>query len=376
MIAIVKYNAGNIGSVTNALNRLGVNNMVTDDPAKLKMAEKVVFPGVGEASSAMRYLRDRGLDHVIKNLTQPVLGICLGMQLMCAHSEEGDAECLGIFDTTVKRFPASPGIKVPHMGWNSLGLIRTRKHPTFESYQDDFGTQNSHPPKGGQGGQLPAFNQKIPKRATFHTANPITYQHTRELARENRLKLTETERILWSQLKGSQRNTRFLKQHVIDSFIVDFVSLERKLIIEIDGQIHQFQKSADEQREQALSSLGYEILRFTDSEVKNQLSNCLNKIDSVLVSNLEFKNTDSRPASPLEEEKFRKSTLLRGLTNSTDLYYVHSYYAVPNKNAIAVCDYITPFASVMQIDNFYATQFHPEKSAAVGERILKNFIEL
>ncbi len=105
MIAIVKYNAGNIGSVTNALNRLGVESIVTDDPELLKKADKVIFPGVGEAGTAMKYLRERGLDKVIKELKQPVLGICLGMQLMCNHSEEGDTECLGIFDVRVKRFP-------------------------------------------------------------------------------------------------------------------------------------------------------------------------------------------------------------------------------------------------------------------------------
>ncbi|PPK94395.1 glutamine amidotransferase [Nonlabens xylanidelens] len=198
MIAIVKYNAGNIGSVTNALNRLGIENKVTDDPEELKAADKVIFPGVGEAGTAMNYLRERGLDQVIRELKQPVLGICLGMQLMCSHSEEGDTECLGIFDTTVKKFPATEGMKVPHMGWNSL-----------------------------------------------------------------------------------------------------------------------------------------------NTEVVDQ-----------------------------------QSSILQGLQPAADVYYVHSYYAEVCENTVAACDYILPFSSVLQKDNFYATQFHPEKSAGIGEQILKNFIEL
>lgn len=198
MIAIVKYNAGNIGSVTNALNRLGIENMVTDDPTLLKNAEKVIFPGVGEAGTAMHYLRERGLDKVIVNLKQPVLGICLGMQLMCNHSEEGDTNCLGIFDTPVKKFPAAAGLKVPHMGWNSIN--------------SEFRIQNSE--------------------------------------------------------------------------------------------------------------------------------------------------------------------LIDGIKNESDVYYVHSYYAAVCEHTVAVCDYIFPFSSVLQKDNFYATQFHPEKSALVGEQLLKNFLEI
>ena len=105
-VAIVKYNAGNIMSVSYALQRLGIEPIVTDNPIELQQADKVIFPGVGEASTAMTYLRERGLDIVLKNLKQPFLGICLGMQLMGTHSEEGDTECLGIFDTMVKKFPA------------------------------------------------------------------------------------------------------------------------------------------------------------------------------------------------------------------------------------------------------------------------------
>lgn len=123
-IVIIKYNAGNIESVNNALNRLGVNAEITADPEKIRQAEKVIFPGVGEASTTMEYLRRHKLDELIVSLKQPVLGICLGLQLMCSHSEEGDTTCLGIFDEKVKRFIPRPGkefvTKVPHMGWNSI----------------------------------------------------------------------------------------------------------------------------------------------------------------------------------------------------------------------------------------------------------------
>ena len=118
MIAIVKYNAGNITSVKNAIERLGFECIVTDDSNELEKADKVIFPGVGEASSAMEYLKEKGLDEVIKNLKQPFLGICLGMQLMCDYSEEGNVDCLGIFKTNVKKFP--PLDLVPQMGWNTI----------------------------------------------------------------------------------------------------------------------------------------------------------------------------------------------------------------------------------------------------------------
>lgn len=120
-VAIVKYNAGNIYSVDCALKRVGVEAQITDDPELLKKADKVVFPGVGEARSTMEYLKAHRLDEVICDLKQPVLGICIGMQLMCRHSEEGDVDCLGIFDVPVKRFiPTDTTLKVPHMGWNQL----------------------------------------------------------------------------------------------------------------------------------------------------------------------------------------------------------------------------------------------------------------
>jgi len=191
-LAIVKYNAGNIMSVSYALNRLGIDPIVTDDPTILKNADKVIFPGVGEASTAMNYLRQHDLDVVIKNLTQPILGICLGMQLMGIHSEEGDTQCLGIFDTNVKKFP--PVDKVPHMGWNQ---------------------------------------------------------------------------------------------------IFDF-----------------------------------------------------------------------------------RSPLLKGIDEKSFVYFVHSFYVEKCKKTAVSCDYILPFSAGLVKDNFYAFQFHPEKSGETGAKILKNFIEL
>lgn len=192
-VAIVKYNAGNVQSVLYALGRLGVEAELTDDPAALQAADKVIFPGVGEASSAMRYLRDRGLDKVLTSLHQPFLGICLGMQLMANHSEEGDTKCLGVFDHEVKLFPSSVG-KVPHMGWN--------------------------------------------------------------------------------------------------------------LLVEQEGPLLQ-----------------------------------------------------DLPADPY-------------------VYFVHSFYVEPGASTIATCDYGMPFSAVMQKENYYATQFHPEKSGAVGAKILENFLAI
>jgi len=120
MVAVLKYNAGNVQSVLFALERLGVQAVWTDDPAALQAADKVIFPGQGEAASAMQYLRERGLDTVIRSLQQPVLGICIGLQLFCRHSEENDTDCLGIFDATVRKFSGMSGLKVPQMGWNQL----------------------------------------------------------------------------------------------------------------------------------------------------------------------------------------------------------------------------------------------------------------
>ena len=142
-LVIIKYNAGNIQSVLYALERIGREAVVTDDQAQIAAADKVIFPGVGEASTAMEYLRERGLDELIRGLRQPVLGICLGMQLMCSYSEENDTTCLGIFEEKVRRFapmdaavPAAPGapiFKTPQIGWNNIYDLRT---PLFEGVAD------------------------------------------------------------------------------------------------------------------------------------------------------------------------------------------------------------------------------------------------
>ncbi len=118
-VAIVKYNAGNVESVKNALNRLNIAPVLTDDAETLKSADKIIFPGVGEASTAMRFLRERNLDELIKSLTQPVLGICLGMQLLCEFSDENETQCLGILPYQVRRFE-SENLKIPQMGWNNI----------------------------------------------------------------------------------------------------------------------------------------------------------------------------------------------------------------------------------------------------------------
>ena len=125
-VAIVKYNAGNIYSVVNAMKRLGINPILTDDAEMLQKADRVLFPGQGQAKEAVEYLKAHQLDQVIKNLTQPVLGICVGQQLLCRHSEEGDVDCIGIFDVDVKRFkPQKHEDKVPAMGWNELYDLKT-----------------------------------------------------------------------------------------------------------------------------------------------------------------------------------------------------------------------------------------------------------
>lgn len=136
-VAIVKYNAGNIYSVESAIRRLGIEPCLTDDANKLRSADCVLFPGQGEASGAMKYLCERQLDKVICDLRQPVLGICIGQQLMCKHSEEGDTECLGIFDSEVKRFrPEKHEDKIPAMGWNEITQL---KSPLFEGVSEgDF----------------------------------------------------------------------------------------------------------------------------------------------------------------------------------------------------------------------------------------------
>jgi glutamine amidotransferase len=186
-VAIIKYNAGNIYSVSYALKRLGIEATITADPELLHKADKVIFPGVGEAQTTMEYLKEHKLDSIIKDLKQPVLGICLGMQLMCRYSEEGNADCLGIFDTDVKRFiPQKHEDKVPHMGWNTItntkeGLFNKQLenqfvyfvhsfyvpvneftaattdyiHPFSASlHKDNFYATQFHPEKSGQVGEV------------------------------------------------------------------------------------------------------------------------------------------------------------------------------------------------------------------------------
>ncbi len=127
-IAIIKYNAGNITSLNFAVQRLGVETIITDNENEINNADKVIFPGVGEASTTMKYLKEKGLDTIIKNLKQPVLGICLGMQLMCSYSEEGNTECINIFDEKVKKFQQvkhNEIIKIPHTGWNTINNLKS-----------------------------------------------------------------------------------------------------------------------------------------------------------------------------------------------------------------------------------------------------------
>lgn len=135
-VSIIKYNAGNIQSVLFALERIGITATVTDDPAIIQQADKVIFPGVGEASTAMQYLKERRLDQLILSLTQPVLGICLGMQLLCSHSAENNTTCLNIFNqVSVRNFdPANPAIKVPQIGWNTISELKGK---LFESIPDN-----------------------------------------------------------------------------------------------------------------------------------------------------------------------------------------------------------------------------------------------
>lgn len=136
-VVIIKYNAGNVQSVIYALNKLGVEPIISDDPDTIKTADKVIFPGVGEASTAMNYLKNRQLDQIITDLKQPFLGVCLGLQLMCKHSEENNTTCLGVFDLLVKKFPNSNNdgvFKVPQMGWNSIYDL---KSPLFETLKEE-----------------------------------------------------------------------------------------------------------------------------------------------------------------------------------------------------------------------------------------------
>jgi glutamine amidotransferase len=142
-IAIIKYNAGNVASVMYALDRIGQNYQLTDDPEQIKKADKLIFPGVGEASTAMAYLKEKGLDTLIKGLKQPVLATCIGMQLLCKHSEEGNTDCIGVFDVEVKKF-ISKDLKIPHVGWNSIAkrgenpLMKGLKEEEFVYFVHSF----------------------------------------------------------------------------------------------------------------------------------------------------------------------------------------------------------------------------------------------
>ena len=211
-VAIVKYNAGNIYSVVNALRRMGIEPLLTDDAEQLQKADRVLFPGQGHAAEAMEYLKARRLDEVIRDLKQPVFGICVGQQLLCKHSEEGDVDCIGIFDVDVKRFqPEKHEDKVPCMGWNKLSLPQ-----------------------------------------------PL------------------------------------LKEGRVDPLM------------------------------------------------------------NGLLSSLSMEGSGQAPY----------------------VYFVHSYYVPVCEHTIATADYILPYSASMHKDNFYTCQFHPEKSGKVGERIIKNFLEL
>lgn len=134
VVAIVKYNAGNTRSVQYALERLGITPLLTDNAEELQAADRVIFPGVGEAATAMKYLKERNLDTLIPTLRQPVLGICLGLQLLCRHSAERDTKCMGVFDTEVLRFEAAPDRKVPHMGWNTIQSRLEWLKPLHDEY--------------------------------------------------------------------------------------------------------------------------------------------------------------------------------------------------------------------------------------------------
>lgn len=170
-LAIVKYNAGNIQSVLYAMDRIGVSAEVTDDPDTIRAADKVLFPGVGEASTAMSYLRERKLDELIISLKQPVLGICLGMQLMCRHSTENDTDCLGIFDVDVKRFQPAEGApeKVPQIGWNALYDLKT---PLFEGLENEAYVYFVHSYFAAQSPYtIASTNYVLPYSAALHRDN-------------------------------------------------------------------------------------------------------------------------------------------------------------------------------------------------------------
>ena len=168
-LVIIKYNAGNIQSVMYALERIGVNAIVSDEEEIICSADKVIFPGVGEASTAMKYLKERSLNKVIASLQQPVLGICLGMQLMCAYSEENDTQCIGIFDEQVRRFKQEPGFKVPQIGWNDIYDLKT---PLFKQVEEHSYVYLVHSYYAAMGEHTIATTSYIsPYSTALHKAN-------------------------------------------------------------------------------------------------------------------------------------------------------------------------------------------------------------
>jgi len=174
-IAIVKYNAGNIYSVENAMRRLGVEPILTDDAEQLSKADKVLFPGQGEASTAMRYLHEHGLVDVIRELRQPVLGICIGQQLLCRHSEEGDVDCIGIFDADVKRFqPRVHEDKVPAMGWNSLSDVHSPLFAHLPEHPYVYFVHSYYVPLGPD--TIATTEYILPYSAALHKDNFFTCQ--------------------------------------------------------------------------------------------------------------------------------------------------------------------------------------------------------
>ena len=180
-LAIIKYNAGNIQSVSFALERLKVDFTITDDPEEIQRADKVIFPGVGEASTTMAYLRERKLDQLIVSLKQPVLGICLGMQLMCRYSEENNTTCLGIFDETVKQFIPTPDKKVPHMGWNQLTLKQPWLDPTLE-HQNVYFVHSFYVPVNQNTSAITDYT--VPFSAAMHRDNFYAVQFHPEKSAE------------------------------------------------------------------------------------------------------------------------------------------------------------------------------------------------
>ena len=174
-IAIVKYNAGNIYSVVNAMKRLGIEPILTDDPELLSKAEKVLFPGQGNAKEAMTYLKAHHLDQVIANLKQPVLGICVGQQLLCKHSEEGDVDCIGIFDAEVKRFsPQRHEDKVPAMGWNEIYDVSTPLLKGLGEHPYTYFVHSYYVPVSNE--TIATANYILPYSAAMHKDNFYTCQ--------------------------------------------------------------------------------------------------------------------------------------------------------------------------------------------------------